>query len=88
MKFTVAPVSGGMCLSQTQLDSTVQRGTAFEYHALTLLTKYIHSNPHYEPSPLSNSIRPPPTPINIPVPDEFLGQGEALHSFLYHTSKG
>jgi len=38
------------------------------------------SNPHYEPS-LSNGLRP--APIDIPSADEFLGQGDALRSFLY-----
>jgi hypothetical protein len=44
------------------------------------------SNPHYEPSPLSNGLRPLPAPINIPPPDEFLGQGDALRSFLTTAS--
>jgi hypothetical protein len=44
------------------------------------------SNPHYDPSPLSNGLRPPPAPINIPAPDDFLGQGEALRSFLTAAS--
>ena len=40
------------------------------------------SNPHYEPSPLSSGLlRPPPAPIDIPAPDEFLDQGDALRSF-------
>lgn len=39
------------------------------------------SNPHYEPSSLSNGLRPPPAPIDIPSPDDFLGQGDALRPF-------
>jgi len=38
-------------------------------------------NPHYDPSPLSNGLRPPPAPIDIPSPDQFLSQGDALRSF-------
>ncbi len=39
------------------------------------------SNPHYDPAQLSNGLRLPP-PIDIVTPDEFLGQGGALRSFL------
>ena len=41
------------------------------------------SNPRYGPSPLSDRLRPPPAPINVPPPDDFLGKGDALCSFLY-----
>ena len=40
------------------------------------------SNPRYEPSPLSDRLRPPPAPIDVPAPDDFLGKGDALCSFL------
>jgi hypothetical protein len=35
----------------------------------------------YEPSSFSNGLRPPPAPIHVPSPDDFLGQGKALRSF-------
>ena len=47
------------------------------------------SNPHYDSSSLSNGSRPPPTPIHIPAPDDFLGQSDALRSFstaVSHTA--
>src|SRR6266849_547872 len=40
-----------------------------------------HLPPKYEPSSLSNGLRLPPAPINIPPPDEFLGQSDPLRSF-------
>lgn len=41
------------------------------------------SNPHYDydPSSLSKGLRPPPAPIHIPAPDDFLDQSDPLRSF-------
>ena len=41
------------------------------------------SSPHHAPSPLSNGLRPPPTPIDIAATNELLGRGGFLGSFLY-----
>jgi hypothetical protein len=42
---------------------------------------HIPPKSQYDSSSLSNSLRPPPAPIHVPSPDDFLAQSDPLPSF-------